>query len=53
MMGLLEDWQRQSGDPHPLAADSVQSATFHFEQIERRADRWQPEYVLEKYFGGK
>jgi arylsulfatase A-like enzyme len=53
MMDLLEDWQRQSGDPHPLAADSVQSATFHFEQIERRADRWQPEYVLEKYFGGE
>lgn len=51
MMRLLEDWQAQSKDPHPHTADERQPMAYDYSQIERKADRWQPKWVLEKYFG--
>ena len=50
MMHLLEKWQARMGDPKPLAADEKEPMAFDYDRIERRPDRWQPEWVLERYF---
>ena len=50
MMHLLESWQARMGDPKPLSADEKEPMAFDYDRIERRPDRWQPEWVLERYF---
>jgi arylsulfatase A-like enzyme len=51
MMQLLRKWQREMGDPQPLTAAHRESMEFDYSHIERRPDRWQPEWIREKYFG--
>lgn len=50
MMKQLEAWQRDTDDPHPLTAETRESMVFEHENVKRKADRWQPAWVREKYF---
>lgn len=50
MLRWLEDWQRRTGDPHPLTAAVRRPMAFDPSRIERKPDQWQPPRVLDKYF---
>lgn len=50
MMELLEVWQAEMDDPHPLTAEERRPMAFDYTQIERKPDRWQPSSVIERYF---
>ena len=53
MMQMLRDWQLSTGDPHPLTAAEQEPMEYDYSQIERRADRWQPDWIREKYFNDR
>jgi arylsulfatase A-like enzyme len=50
MMGLLRQWQDQSGDTLSLSSCIRDSMTYDARSFERSPDRHQPESVIRKYF---
>lgn len=52
MTQLMEDWQKKVDDTAPLTADKILPLEYDMEELERtrKADRHQPEYILERYF---
>lgn len=51
MMAMLEEWQARMDDPHPHTAAEKQSMEIDLTGRKRKADRWQPQWIVEKYFG--
>jgi len=47
---LLARWQAAANDTAPLTAEKILPMEYDHTLLERRPDRWQPEYVLKKYF---
>ena len=47
---LLGDWQRRTGDTQPLAIDDPKPAEVDLTGRERRPDRHQPQWIVDKYF---
>ena len=53
MRTLLADWQVRMADPHPLEITTPQPMEIDLTGRARKPDRWQPAWIVEKYFGGK
>ena len=51
LMTLLGDWQQRFGDSQPLSVDDPQPLQVDLTGHERPPDRWQPDWIVEKYFG--
>jgi len=49
----MKRWQKTVGDPSPLSAPDPGPKEIDFRTIERVLDRWQPEWIREKYFDGR
>ena len=49
---LMKRWQKTVGDPSPLRVANPGPKEIDFRTIERTLDRWQPEWIREKYFDG-
>lgn len=50
LRALLQDWQRAAGDELPLTVESPDPLVVDLTGRERRPDRWQPDWIIEKYF---
>ncbi len=48
---LLEGWQAAMGDTVPLSVSDPAPLHRDLTGTERKPDRWQPDWILEKYFG--
>ncbi len=53
LAALMKDWQKRVGDPSPLSVSNPDPKEIDFTQIERSLDVWQPDWIREKYFGGR
>jgi arylsulfatase A-like enzyme len=51
LMTLLGDWQRRFGDTQPLRVDDPRPLKLDLTGHERPPDSWQPDWIVEKYFG--
>ena len=51
MLALLADWQASTDDPHPLTVAEPQPMDIDLSGRARKPDRWQPRWVVEKYWG--
>jgi hypothetical protein len=52
MTALLAKWQKDLGDTQPLSSEKPQSAKIDLTGFKRYPDRHQPDWIVEKYFGG-
>ena len=52
LWALMQQEHAAFDDPHPLEIhpDSLDSDVFDYENVERWVDRWQPQWVIDKYF---
>lgn len=52
LMALMEIEHAAHDDPHPLHIhpDSLDSDVFDYESVRRWVDRWQPQWIVDKYF---
>lgn len=53
MTSLLLDWQRKLGDDLPLSVEQPASKELDLEKLtgfDRKPDKWQPEWIVQKYF---
>ncbi len=50
LMALMQTQHADMDDPHPLWVDSLVSMEFDHTSFERRPDRHQPQWVIDKYF---
>ena len=46
----LESWQARLGDDLPWTSDNVQAAEIDLSGRARNPDRWQPDWIVDKYF---
>ncbi len=53
MMGWIERWQSLVSDTVPLTAESPQNETIDLTGRVRHYDRYQPSWIVEKYFPGQ
>ena len=51
MTELLKGWQTQLGDTQVLTVENPAQLEVDLTGFEREPDRWQPEWIVEKYFG--
>lgn len=51
MTGLLETWQKQSGDTATLTTAKILPLAYDRSNLVQKPDVHQPEYILKKYFG--
>ena len=51
MLALLAEWQERTDDPHPLTVENPQPMDIDLSGRSRKPDRWQPRWVVEKYWG--
>ena len=47
---LLMEWQARVGDTQTLVIESTDAGTLNIDKLERSPDRWQPEWIVRKYF---
>jgi arylsulfatase A-like enzyme len=52
LTNLLLDWQHRFGDTQPLTVDDPRPLKVDLTGHERPPDGWQPDWIVEKYFGG-
>jgi arylsulfatase A-like enzyme len=50
LTALMKGWQAKVGDTQPLAVDDPRPKGVSFEGYIRKPDRWQPDWIVEKYF---
>ena len=50
MLSWLGDWQERTDDEQPLTVDNPQPMEIDLTGRERKPDRHQPEWIVEKYF---
>lgn len=48
--GLLAQWHARSGDPHPLSVEEPGPVRVDLTGRDRKPDRWQPPWIVDKYF---
>lgn len=53
MMTLLQNLMDHAGDDAPLVVDEPKPLVRDLSGVERKADRWQPRWIREKYFGAR
>jgi hypothetical protein len=46
----LKEWQTSSGDTVNLTSPALLPLEYDYRKLARKPDRWQPEYILKKYF---
>ncbi|MED5376982.1 MAG: sulfatase-like hydrolase/transferase [Acidobacteriota bacterium] len=47
---LLVEWQQRVGDTQSLVTESIDTGTLNIDKLERSPDRWQPPWIIQKYF---
>jgi arylsulfatase A-like enzyme len=50
LLELMKEWQEQVGDSLPLTVAEPRSKEIDLSGRARKPDRWQPEWIIEKYF---
>ena len=50
---LMDQWRARLGDPYPLRSQKPAPKEPHYNNSKRVLDVWQPEWIRNKYFGGK
>jgi len=50
---LMQKWQQRVGDKQPLQVAKPRNKAVSFDDFERKPDRWQPAWIVEKYFKKK
>ena len=50
LTALIQRWQRDVGDTDPLSAAKPQAKEVDLSGRQRSPDRWQPEWIVRKYF---
>lgn len=50
---VLKTWQSDYGDEHPLTAEKIKPMEYDPDTLVRKADQWQPEYIIKRYFGDR
>jgi len=50
MTSLLEQWQKKVGDAQPLHVAETQPFEINLTGHKRKPDKWQPEWIVKKYF---
>ncbi|EON78291.1 Choline-sulfatase [Lunatimonas lonarensis] len=50
LRGLLGEWQEAYGDDQAWTASLIKPKAYDPDTLVRKPDRWQPEYVLKRYF---
>lgn len=53
MRELLRQWQQKTGDPQPLSTPNPKPKWVELSGRKRLPDRWQPEWIRDKYFEGE
>ncbi len=53
LLALMEGWRTRLGDRAPLAVDKPKPAAIDLTGRERVPDRWQPDWIRDKYFRGR
>jgi len=44
------EWQERVGDTQNLVIESTDAGTVNIDKLERSPDRWQPPWIVQKYF---
>lgn len=50
---LMGEWQRKVGDTQLLTVADPKPKAVSFDGFDRKPDRWQPDWIVKKYFGGR
>lgn len=50
LTALMKDWQQKVGDTQKLVVDKPKSKDVRFDDFDRKPDKWQPDWIVEKYF---
>jgi arylsulfatase A-like enzyme len=50
LFDLLTGWQKVTGDTISLTAPALLPLEYDYRKLERKPDKWQPEYTIKKYF---
>lgn len=50
LLSLMKAWQQKVGDSQPLSVKNPKSKEVSFEGFQRKPDRWQPDWIVHKYF---
>lgn len=50
---LMKEWQSQVGDKQPLRVENPKPKEISFEGFIRRPDKFQPKWIVEKYFSNQ
>jgi arylsulfatase A-like enzyme len=53
MLALMESHRRRLGDPYPLRVENPAPKKPNYDNSKRVLDKWQPQWIREKYFGGR
>jgi hypothetical protein len=53
LLGEMKRWQKQLGDTAPLSVQNPKSREINLTGTLRVLDRWQPDWIRDKYFGGR
>ena len=53
MLALMESHRKSLGDPCPLSVENPEPKKPSYRNDKRVLDRWQPEWIRDKYFGGR
>jgi arylsulfatase A-like enzyme len=50
LQALLSAEQKAYGDKQPLQVTNPQNSVIRYDDFDRKADQWQPRWIIEKYF---
>lgn len=50
LTALMHDWQKKVGDNQPLSVKNPKPKEIRYDDFVRKPDRWQPDWIVEKYF---
>jgi arylsulfatase A-like enzyme len=53
LLDEMKRWQKQLGDTAPLSVQNPKSKEINLTGTPRVLDRWQPEWIRDKYFGDR
>ncbi len=53
MRVLMDQWRNRLADPHPLSSPKPTAKIPYYDNNKRVLDVWQPEWIRDKYFGGR
>jgi arylsulfatase A-like enzyme len=51
LQGLMRDWQSRQGDTVAVPSTSTRPAPIDLTGLPRKTDQWQPDWIVQKYFG--